>query len=179
MLKTVFLSAATAFAIAAPQAQAQDQPPPDQDKFMTTHTPDQWLSTEILGRQVQNLAGEEMGDIDYLLIDESNRVVAAVIGVGGFLGIGRKVVAIRFDEIKRRRTDDGEVELLANVTEEALDAASEFRKSPATRRREEAEEPAGQMTSSETRKRAGKAEAQKEAEQMGAQSGETGSAQEQ
>jgi hypothetical protein len=178
MLKTILLSAATAFAIAVSQAQAQDQPPPpDQDKFVAAQTPDQWLSTEILGRQVQNLAGEDMGDIDYLLVDESNRVVAAVIGVGGFLGIGRKVVAIKFDAISRRRVGDGQVELLADVTEEALDAAPGFKRSPVTRPSEHAEDPAGQMTSTEAQRRAGQGEARKEAEQTGDQSGASGSAQ--
>ncbi len=177
MLKTILLCGATAVASVVPSAQAQDQPPQDQGEFLAAQTPDQWLSTEILGRQVQNLAGEEIGDIDYLLIDDSNRVIAAVIGVGGFLGIGRKVVAIRFDAISRRRTEDGGVELLANVTEEALDAAPDFKRSPVTRRREEADEPAGQLTSYETQHRARKGEAAKRAEPPGGQSGEAGSAQ--
>lgn len=164
MLKTFLMSVATAVAIAVPHAQAQDQPPPDHDKFVAAQTPDQWLSTELLGRRVQNLAGEVIGDIDYLLIDDSNRVVAAAIGVGGFLGIGRKVVAIRFDAISRRRSGDGEVELLANVTDEALDAAPVFERSPVTRGDEKAEVPSDQMISTEARRRAATDEARQAAE---------------
>jgi hypothetical protein len=177
MLRTLLLSAATAVAIAVPHASAQDEQMAKSDKFLAAQTPDQWLSTEILGRQVQNLASEEIGDIDYLLVDESNRVVAAVIGVGGFLGIGRKVVAINFDEISRQRTGDGSVELLANMTAEALDAAPRFKKSPVTRPSEHAEDPAGQMTSTEAARKARKAEARKRAEQRREQSGEADSVQ--
>jgi len=172
MLKALILGAVIAVAIAVPRASAQDEQTAKSDKFLAAQTPDQWLSTEILGRQVQNLEGEDIGDIDYLLVDESSRVVAAVIGVGGFLGIGRKVVAINFDEISRKRTGDGSVELVANVTDEALDAAPEFKRSPVTRPSEHAEDPAGQMTSTEAEQQARKAEARKRAEQRREQSGE-------
>lgn len=152
MWKSALAGAVTALAIAMPQVQAQDQQTLEQDKFMSAQTANEWLTTEIIGRQVQNAAGEEIGKIDYLIVNESNQVVAAVIGVGGFLGIGRKPVAVKLDAISRKRTDAG-VELIANLTEEALEAAPAFKRAPKARRRETSEDPAGQMTSLEAEKK--------------------------
>jgi sporulation protein YlmC with PRC-barrel domain len=151
---------------AQPQAQsepqAQGQQMVSEDKFLSAQTQNQWLSTEIIGQQVQNQAGEALGEVQYLVFDESNRIAAAVIGVGGFLGIGEKSVAINFDAMSRRRTDEG-VELLAKVDEGALDAAPSFETTPAAT----AEAPAEQTTAPETaptQTDAQPAEAQKQAE---------------
>ncbi len=165
-----------------PQAEteAQDQQMPE-DKFLSAQTQNQWLSTEIIGQQVQNQAGEALGEVQYLVFDESNRIAAAVIGVGGFLGIGEKSVAISFDAMSRRRTDEG-VELLAKVDEGALDAAPSFETTPAAT----AEAPAEQTTAPETEpagEQAGvqpdaePAEAQKQAEKLREPAGTTGSGQ--
>lgn len=49
---------------------------------------------------------EEVGSISELVIDESGQVVAVVVGVGGFLGIGEKDVAIGWDDVTRSNADD-------------------------------------------------------------------------
>ena len=45
---------------------------------------------------VTNEAGESIGNVSDLLFDKSGRIVTVVIGVGGFLGIGEKSVAVPF-----------------------------------------------------------------------------------
>ena len=163
------------------EPQAQDQQMVSEDKFLSAQTQNQWLSTEIIGQQVQNQAGEALGEVQYLVFDESNRIAAAVIGVGGFLGIGEKSVAINFDAMSRRRTDEG-VELLAKVDEGALDAAPSFETTPAAT----AEAPAEQSTAPETaptdeqtgvQTDAQPAEAQKQAEKLREPAGTAGSGQ--
>jgi hypothetical protein len=48
---------------------------------------------EIIGQKVVNQQGEELGEVDDLVVD-SNEQPYAVVGVGGFLGIGERNVAI-------------------------------------------------------------------------------------
>jgi hypothetical protein len=50
-----------------------------------------WNTKDFMGSRVYNMAGERIGDVNDILIDDG-RVTAMVIGVGGFLGIGEKEV---------------------------------------------------------------------------------------
>lgn len=50
-------------------------------------------SDEIIGQQVVNQQGEEVGEINDLVVDESNQPYA-VVGIGGFLGMGEREVAV-------------------------------------------------------------------------------------
>jgi sporulation protein YlmC with PRC-barrel domain len=74
---------------------------------------------------VYNVAGDNIGDINDLLLGPDGRVTTAIIGVGGFLGIGEKNVAIAFDQVKVVRRD-GTWLLVVNTTKEALNAAPAF-----------------------------------------------------
>jgi hypothetical protein len=49
---------------------------------------------------VNDPADNKIGDVRDLIIDEDGRIIAAIIGIGGFLGIDEKNVAIPFDALK-------------------------------------------------------------------------------
>jgi sporulation protein YlmC with PRC-barrel domain len=59
-----------------------------------------WRASKVVGLSVYNNKDESIGSISDLLMDKSGNVKAAVIGVGGFLGMGEHLVAIPFDKIK-------------------------------------------------------------------------------
>ena len=59
-----------------------------------------WRSSKVVGLSVYNSKDENIGSISDLLMDKSGNIKAAVIGVGGFLGMGEHLVAIPFDKIK-------------------------------------------------------------------------------
>ncbi|MBK8085389.1 MAG: PRC-barrel domain-containing protein [Devosia sp.] len=88
------------------------------------------LATEIIGRQVYASAAtdaEHIGDVDNLVIGENGDIAAVVIGVGGFLGIGEKHVAVNFSELEWVTTGDGTERFVLATTREALEAAPDFR----------------------------------------------------
>jgi hypothetical protein len=60
----------------------------------------QWRSSKLVGVNVYNATNESLGEINELLIDSSGKIQAAVIGVGGFLGMGERNVAIPFEQLK-------------------------------------------------------------------------------
>ncbi|WP_322517790.1 PRC-barrel domain-containing protein [Rhodopseudomonas palustris] len=60
----------------------------------------QWRASKLVGLNVYNQGNEKLGDISEVLLDNSGRVQAVVIGVGGFLGVGQRDVAVAFDKIK-------------------------------------------------------------------------------
>ncbi len=62
--------------------------------FITRQEPGQWLGENLEEKEVYTPDGQGIGEIDDLLIDQSGRVVAVVIEVGGFLGIREKRIAV-------------------------------------------------------------------------------------
>ena len=59
-----------------------------------------WRTSEVVGLSVYNENNESIGSINDLLTDKSGNIKAAVISVGGFLGVGARLVAVPYDKIK-------------------------------------------------------------------------------
>ena len=58
-----------------------------------------WRTSKVVGLSVYNDNNENVGSINELLMDKSGNIKAAVIGVGGFLGVGERLVAVPFDKL--------------------------------------------------------------------------------
>lgn len=58
--------------------------------------PNQMMASDIRGTRVYGANDESVGDISDILLSQDGDIVAMVVGVGGFLGIGQKDVAIPF-----------------------------------------------------------------------------------
>jgi uncharacterized membrane protein YkoI/sporulation protein YlmC with PRC-barrel domain len=99
----------TALTAAPALAQTSSAPNPNQSagrtqanpgRFLTQEGPDQWRGSKLVGLNVYGPNNEKVGDINEVLVDRNGKVDAVVIGVGGFLGIGEKSVAVPFNEVK-------------------------------------------------------------------------------
>ena len=55
---------------------------------------------ELIGREVVNASGKDIGEIDDIVVSDQDQEIYAVIGVGGFLGLGGKNVAIPFEQLR-------------------------------------------------------------------------------
>jgi hypothetical protein len=122
------LFAAPAFAQTAPSTStttAAPAPATASIQYMDTQSEGQWLASNFMGQTVRGANNENIGEINNLLVDKDGRVVAAVIGVGGFLGIGEKDVAVPFDALQVSNERDEVISLAA--TEEQLRGAPEFK----------------------------------------------------
>jgi hypothetical protein len=112
---------------AAP-AVATDEPPapPAEMKFLQVQDATQFLADEeVIGKDVVNVRDEKVGTIADLVMDQDQKLVGAVLSVGGFLGIGDKWVAIPVDQIAFP-SEDQPARLLIAVTEEQLENAPDF-----------------------------------------------------
>lgn len=78
------------------QAVAQQASPPAASAFVTEQPANEWLAHVFIGADVLNAAGENVGDIRDLIFDRTGRISTVVLGVGGFLGMGEKHVAVPF-----------------------------------------------------------------------------------
>jgi sporulation protein YlmC with PRC-barrel domain len=73
--------------------------------------------SKVLGAAVYNGENQQIGTVDELILNHENQVSLAVISVGGFLGVGGKLVALPYGKIER--TDNGRV-ILADGSKDAL-----------------------------------------------------------
>jgi len=78
---------------------------------------------QVLGKTVYNENKEKVGAIDDLIIAPDRAVSFAIIGAGGFVGLGRHDVAIPVTQLKQG--GDGKI-LLPGATKQAIKAMPRF-----------------------------------------------------
>ncbi|WP_158555080.1 PRC-barrel domain-containing protein [Fulvimarina endophytica] len=89
----------------------------------------QYLSQNIIGSNVVTGTGQDaetLGSVNNLVVSSSGEIVAGVVGVGGFLGIGEKDVAVPFDDLTFNREEDGTPQIVYASNREQLEAAPSF-----------------------------------------------------
>jgi sporulation protein YlmC with PRC-barrel domain len=59
-----------------------------------------WRASKIVGLNVYNDTNQNVGSISDLITDKSGNIKAAILSVGGFLGMGSRLIAVPFDKIK-------------------------------------------------------------------------------
>jgi sporulation protein YlmC with PRC-barrel domain len=77
-----------------------DKAPAAAASTTTTTASGQWRTSKMNGIKVYNDANENIGSINDLLMDKSGNIKIAVIGVGGFLGLGEHLVAVPYEKLK-------------------------------------------------------------------------------
>lgn len=82
------------------QPQQQQQGSVQQGKVIGQLSSNHILGSDLRGTNVYGGNGENIGEIDDIVLDRDGRAVALIVGVGGFLGIGEKNVAIPFDAVE-------------------------------------------------------------------------------
>jgi sporulation protein YlmC with PRC-barrel domain len=69
-------------------------------QIMTQMPQDLMRGSQLMGIDVYGADNQKIGDIDEVLVDRQGKIHGLVVGVGGFLGIGQKDVAIPFDQVQ-------------------------------------------------------------------------------
>jgi hypothetical protein len=95
-------------------------------QFLSKQASDDWLATNLIGQSVYNAQNEDIGSINDLVTDQSGKIVAVLIGSGGFLGLGEKDVALRFEDLKLARDENDSVKIIADVNKETLASAPDY-----------------------------------------------------
>ncbi|MEO9631940.1 MAG: PRC-barrel domain-containing protein [Sulfitobacter sp.] len=85
------------------------------------------LADDLIGSNVYSDAGEKIGDVDDLIVNLDGTVEGVVIGVGGFLGMGEKWVAVKMDSLSTMTDESGTLRLVSSATKTDLEAAEAFK----------------------------------------------------
>ena len=103
MLKMKLAAGLAATALMAGTALAQTTAPTQPagaGQIMTQMPQDLMRGSRLMGIDVYGTDNQKIGDIDEVLVDRQGKIHGLVVGVGGFLGIGQKDVAIPFDQVQ-------------------------------------------------------------------------------
>jgi hypothetical protein len=136
--KTGVSAAALALALAFTAAAAQQQAPPQQSKpeapkapitgQIVTQPDDTILARDFIGETVLAPDNARIGKISDLVLSKDGKTVHGfVIGVGGFLGIGERSVALKMDQLKIAPQPDGTVKLTSDIKKEDVANAPAFK----------------------------------------------------
>lgn len=77
---------------------------------------------EIVGKPILSRDGEEIGDVDEIVVDATTGDKFAVVDVGGFLGIGEKSIVVPLDELSLSNDD----RIQSDLTRETLQTETEY-----------------------------------------------------
>jgi sporulation protein YlmC with PRC-barrel domain len=77
---------------------------------------------DVLGKAVYNDKNEKIGHVDDVVLSPDRKASFAVIGTGGFVGLGKHDVAIPFSQLQ----PSGNKLMLPGATKDALKALPEF-----------------------------------------------------
>jgi sporulation protein YlmC with PRC-barrel domain len=86
--------------IASPVAMAQTPANTPSAAAAPISAAGKWRASKVIGVNVYNEQNEKIGDINEVIIDSAGRVDGAVIGVGGFLGMGEHNILVSMDKLK-------------------------------------------------------------------------------
>lgn len=79
----------------------------------------------LIGANITNMANETVGEVNDLVLDKDGKIVAVIVGVGGFLGIGEREVALDYSSLNFRydpnaMTKAGATTIKVNATKDSL-----------------------------------------------------------
>lgn len=112
------------------QTTPDEQPLESQNGYFSAAA-NQILASSLIGKSLYNGTGENaeaVGDVNDVVLAKDGRARAVVVGIGGFLGIGEKDVAVDFSRVNWVERD-GERWLTINATQEELEKAPAFDRS--------------------------------------------------
>ncbi|MBV9076787.1 MAG: PRC-barrel domain-containing protein [Methylobacteriaceae bacterium] len=85
-------------------------------QFVTDQQQGQFRASKFMGLDVYGTDNQKIGDIKEILIDQTGNAKTAIIGVGGFLGIGEKNVGVQWSALEWRMEKPASTSSAANTT---------------------------------------------------------------
>ncbi|WOI55308.1 PRC-barrel domain-containing protein [Palleronia sp. LCG004] len=105
---------------------SEEQPAQPVEGQIVMQDEDSILANDLIGSPVYSQDGDSIGEINDMIVQLDGTVQGIVIGVGGFLGIGEKSVALEMDSLSTQTDENGNIQLVTSATQEDLEAAEAF-----------------------------------------------------
>ena len=82
-----------------------------------------YRASKVIGSSVVNEAGDTVGKIDDIIVGADGKAPFVVLSVGGFLGVGDKLVALPYEQMRT----NGKKIVLPGATKDSLKSLPEFK----------------------------------------------------
>jgi sporulation protein YlmC with PRC-barrel domain len=86
------------------------------------NAPEANRASKIIDETVRNAQGEEVGEVDDMIMSRNGKIKEVVLSVGGFLGTGYRLVAVPFKALRK----SAQAGILYDVTHDQLEKHSSF-----------------------------------------------------
>ena len=83
-------------------------------------------ANDYIGKTVYDMSGNNIGDVNDLIISGDGQVQAVILGVGGFLGMGEKDVAVNTQAVQMVQDGTNAKRLVVDASRDALNAAPAY-----------------------------------------------------
>ena len=84
-------------------------------------------SKQIIGTRIKGADNKDLGEIDQLMIDpKDGKIAYAVVGLGGFAGIGERHVVVPWSDIKLSADAKNPSKMVVTMDQGALDKAPRY-----------------------------------------------------
>jgi hypothetical protein len=83
-------------------------------------------ASKLVGLNVRNAQDESIGEIKDVLIANNGSIQSAIVGVGGFLGVGERNVALAWNQLKLQRDGD-QLKAMVTMTKDQLKTLPEYK----------------------------------------------------
>ena len=127
MARLAYTSILVALVATCAAAQAQQQGGGSAAQIMSGIPSDSVTITHWYKQNVYDPNDSKIGEIMDVLVDKDGKIVALMVGVGGFLGMGEKDVAIPFHAVQFKTKDNNKWWPVVNATKDALKAAPGYK----------------------------------------------------
>jgi sporulation protein YlmC with PRC-barrel domain len=96
--------------------------------FVRQQTPDEWRGSKLIGSSVYGPDDKSIGEIDDVIVASNGQIKAVVVGVGGFLGVGQKDVAVPFNSlnVSRKPNSNAIAKITVSYGKDELKKAPKF-----------------------------------------------------
>jgi sporulation protein YlmC with PRC-barrel domain len=115
------------FGVALSASVAQAQAPGTAGEILTTIPHEAGTITHWYKQSVYDPSDAKIGEVTDVLVDKAGKVQALIVGVGGFLGIGEKDLAVPFSAVEFKSKDNNKWYPVMRTTKDALKNAPGFK----------------------------------------------------
>jgi sporulation protein YlmC with PRC-barrel domain len=127
MARLAYTSILVALLATCAAAQAQQQGGGSAAQIMSSIPSDSVTITHWCKQNVYDPSDSKIGEIMDVLVDREGKATALIVGVGGFLGMGEKDVAVPFNAVQVTNKNNNKWYLVMNASKDALKNAKGFK----------------------------------------------------
>jgi sporulation protein YlmC with PRC-barrel domain len=123
----LFALATTAASAQSPQTAPKAVPEGPAAKILASIPANAMTVTHWYKQSVYDPSDAKVGEIMDVLVDHDGKIAVLIVGVGGFLGVGEKDVAVPFNAVQFKAKDNNKWYPVMNTTKDALKNAPGYK----------------------------------------------------